>query len=422
MKKILSLIISLLALAVLFTACEEEEDDFYTGVQITVSNPDYYILDSEVTGTVTTSKSSVELDVLKDGELLTTITTQDGSAPYAFSAADMGNLETGESTTLKFATDVSGGPASKMIGFEVVNPILIGAPAEVTIFGDTVLKIPFKLEDDCTAPTSMTIGYSVNSGDTTDITGTFAYADTIMEPVTLDMLDDTLHYHFTYSNSNGTVSKTHSMILMGIKYAFDFEGFESWATEFDPWTTEDLDGLAQYTIAAFDYPGTGSPAAWTIFDWTTTDPAEVAGWEAHSGVKYAFSMASSGGDDNDWMTSPAYDIEDGFSVSLYGKSITDAYGLERLIVKVINTDDDSETVLTPDPYAEVPTAWTNYTWDLSDWAGENVKVSIGCVSSDAFALFIDDFEIVTPDGKTVFKNDFENSSATTLVTPTKVRP
>lgn len=421
MKKILLLIISLLALAVLFNACEEEEDDFYSGVQIVVSNPDYYILDSEVTGNVATSRSSVEIDVTLNGEFLATITTQDGSAPYAFSAADLGNLATGESTTLKFAATVDGNPASHMVDFEVVNPILIDAPEEVKITGDTILKIPYQLEEDCTAPTSMTIRHSVNSGDTTDITGTYGYAGTIEEPVTMDNLDDTLHYHFTYSNSNGTVSKTHTIILVGIKYFYDFEGYEAWVTEFDPWTIEDKDGLAQYTIADFDYPGAGEPAAWRIFDWTATDPAEVDGWEAHSGNKYAFSMASSGGDDDDWMTSEGYDIEDGYSLSLYAKSITDAYGLERLIVKVINTDDDSETVLTPDPYAEVPTAWTNYTWDLSAWADENVKISIGCVSSDAFALFIDDFEIVTESGKSVFKNDFENSS-TLSVTPKKVRP
>ncbi|HDP54459.1 MAG TPA: hypothetical protein ENN24_02105 [Bacteroidetes bacterium] len=243
--------------------------------------------------------------------------------------------------------------------------------------------------------------------------------DSIAVDLTNEMLNDTLTFVWNFSNDNGDLEAEHVLLII-VKRAWDFEEYEAWSTEFAPWVVEDIDALPLYSVGAFDYPGEGQPAAWRIFDFE--EAGEPAGWEANSGTKYAFAMAAmpdGANGNNDWMTSDNFDIEDGYELSLFAKSITDYYGLERLVVIVVDNADESETILTPDPYEEVPTDWTNYTWDLSDWAGKNVKVKIGCVSHDAFALFIDDFEIVTPEGKSIVNYNFETPSSG--VTHTKVR-
>ena len=47
-------------------------------------------------------------------------------------------------------------------------------------------------------------------------------------------------------------------------------------------------------------------------------------------------------------------------------------------------------------YVEVPVDWTEYSYDLSAYAGQTIQLAINCVSSDAFALFIDDINVSLP--------------------------
>ncbi|ALO15283.1 hypothetical protein L21SP5_01640 [Salinivirga cyanobacteriivorans] len=423
MKKILSLIISLLALAVLFTACEEEEDDFYTGTTIYVSDTDYYILDPGVSGTINTSKSSIDVEISLSGNVITTVTTQDGAGQYTLTQADLGNPNTGEDTVVRFATKVDGGDAARYVTFIVENPLILDGPSNFYPAEDTTIYLKYSIADDCTAPTSLTITEAVNDGAPVDITGSLGMVDdSIPVNLTPSMINDTLYYTWTFSNSNGTLEAEHMLAII-VKRAWDFEEYDAWSQDFAPWVLEDRDGLPQYGVSAFDYPGSGDPAAYTIFSFEAAEEPE--GWEPNSGDKMAFCMAAvpDGGNGNDdWMISDNFDIEDGYELSLYARSITDSYGLERLIIKVVDNADDTETIMTSSPYSEVPTDWTNFKYDLSAFAGKNIRVEIGCVSVDAFALFIDDFEIMTGEGKSVFKNSFENKPSFVPADLKKVRP
>ncbi|MDY6801754.1 MAG: choice-of-anchor J domain-containing protein [Bacteroidota bacterium] len=412
MKKILTYIIGLTFLLALFTGCEDEEDIFRRGVGIYVSNSSFYPLDAGVTGDVTISDPSItSLNVTMDGSDFATISLTDGEGSFSFDKASLGIGDVDDAVTTKFTAMVDGQPASKYVTFSVIDPLSIQGPADFAP-ADTTIYIYYQFAEDCTAPTSLTITEQVNSETPVELTGSYDfYNDSVAVPITFEMAGDTLTYEFTFENDNGTLVTSHEILII-IKRFWDFESYAAWSTDMAPWTLVDNDGNACYTAGDFDYPGEGDPGSWRIF--SHTEAGALDGWEAYSGDKYAFCFAAvpdgAVGND-DWMISTDFDIEDGYELSLYAKSITDAYGLERMIVKVVDNATSDETILTADveDYVEVPTDWTNFKYDLSDWAGKNIHVEIGCVSYDAFALFVDDFEILTGEGKSI-SNGFEKST------------
>ena len=85
--------------------------------------------------------------------------------------------------------------------------------------------------------------------------------------------------------------------------------------------------------------------------------------------------------------------------SFWARSATSSYGLERFRVGVYgNTDGTFASYLagSATTYVEAPTSWTQYTYDLSAYVGQTIKLAINCVSEDAFAFFIDDVYLGDP--------------------------
>lgn len=413
MRKIFLLLL-LTTIVAIFTSCKEEDSMYHTGVAINLSDTDYYILDPGVTGELTSSLPNLDFEVLLNDEVIKTFSTVDGAATYTFTQADFNYMVTGSDTAVKFLTHIDGGPAAKYAKFSVKNPLTIEGLADFYPATDTTIYIKFKLAANCTAPTSLVVTQQRNSEAPVALSQTFnVYGDAVPIALTNNMIFDTLTYSFTFSNENGVVEGSHVLRVV-IRRSWDFEDCESWSADFAPWIFEDLDGSAVVEVDEFDYSGEGDPAAFRIFDFTMFDnPVDGKGWEAKSGNKFAFAMAPAPSSYNDdWMSVDNFDIEVDYGLSLYAKSFS-ADHPERLVVIIIDNSDNTETVLTGDEnveYSTVPNDWTNYKWDLSDWAGKNIKVKVGCVSRAGFAMFVDDFEIIAADGKSVFKNSFEKPS------------
>lgn len=409
MKKILTYIIGIIFLSALFVGCEEEEDIFRRGVGIYLSNKSFYPLDQGLSGDIQLSDPAISsVEIYVDDALFTTLTLSGGEGTYMLSKADLGIGEIGDELLTKFSTNVESNPAAEWITISVIDPLTKEGPSDVPPV-DTTVFIKYMLTSECTAPTSLVITRQVNSGTPETVAGTYdMFNDSIPVTITPEQASDTLTYQFTFENEYGMVESTHEILVI-VKRFWDFENYAAWSVDFAPWTLVDNDGLGVYTSSAFSYPGEGEAGSWRIFNYTEAGAPE--GWEAFSGENYAFCMAAvpDGAQGNDdWMISDNFDIEDGYELSLTAKSITDAYGLERMIVTVVDNGTMEETVLTTDPYTEVPTDWTTYTWDLSPWAGKNIAVKIGCVSYDAYALMLDDFEIVTNEGLSLSQG-FEKS-------------
>lgn len=167
--------------------------------------------------------------------------------------------------------------------------------------------------------------------------------------------------------SEGTTSRT--ITVVGPDVAVDplpvpfSEGFE-----------EDAEGWA-----ALDQDGDG--ATWIIYN----------GEEAYEGNHAARVEWNSAGN-NDWLVSPLLAIPAGASVDLsfMAKSGLESF-LESFDVKVISEDGETEDHIASE--TDVPLSYTEYSYPLDSYAGQNIYVAVVCVSVDKFYLFLDDFRV-----------------------------
>ena len=122
---------------------------------------------------------------------------------------------------------------------------------------------------------------------------------------------------------------------------------------------------------------------------------------AHSGERYGASMFSYVGDANDdWLISPKLMLPaTGAKMSLYVKSYTGDYGLEKYNVLVSGTDNDLESFSVIGETREAPAdAWTLVEVDLAEYAGNEVYLAIQCISQDVFMFMVDDIVVSKPAG------------------------
>jgi len=176
------------------------------------------------------------------------------------------------------------------------------------------------------------------------------------------------------------------------------DGFESYADfslTFDPWVLVDVDMSGTYGFTGITFPNTGSAMAYIIFNPDATTPAVTEG-AAHGGVKYAASFAATTPPNNDWLITPQ--VSGGGELRFWAKSYTANYGLERFRVGVstTGTNPTNFTIISGDSYVSAPVEWTEYVYDLSAYAEQQIRVGIKCESNDAFIFFVDDVKITGP--------------------------
>ncbi len=167
----------------------------------------------------------------------------------------------------------------------------------------------------------------------------------------------------------------------------DFENMTSGTiTDFGEWTLYDIDESETYGIENVPFDNMLLPMAFMVFDtdWdgTQTTPELFA---AHSGHKFAASMAAYFGPNDDWLISPELNGE-AQTVTFYAKSFMNSY---REAIEFLYSMDGKETAdfvrLGRD--TAVPAAWTKYSYDLPEGAK---YFAIRCVSDDQFMLMVDD--------------------------------
>jgi hypothetical protein len=59
------------------------------------------------------------------------------------------------------------------------------------------------------------------------------------------------------------------------------------------------------------------------------------------------------------------------------------------MLSITDTSPESFIEISPAPYFTVPVEWTEYSYDLSEYANSSAYLALNCVSWDAFALFVD---------------------------------
>ncbi|MFO8145596.1 MAG: choice-of-anchor J domain-containing protein [Candidatus Syntrophosphaera sp.] len=173
-----------------------------------------------------------------------------------------------------------------------------------------------------------------------------------------------------------------------------FETYTDFSLAFDPWVLVDVDQSGTYGMTGITWPNAYSAMAYMIFNPGATTPP-VTDAAPHGGAKMAACFASTTPPNNDWMISPPITPEAGQFLNFYAKSYTDQYGLERFKVGISSggTTPADFTIISGTNYVQAPTDWTNYSYDLSSYAGQSIRFAIQCVSNDAFIFFVDDVSV-----------------------------
>ena len=192
-----------------------------------------------------------------------------------------------------------------------------------------------------------------------------------------------------------------TMNAQTVLFQDDFEAHADFATSgIGNWTIMDVDATDTYGFNGIAFPGSGDPMAYIVFNPSMTTPAsnEMEGFAANSGDKYLASFAAIGTPNNDWLISPQITLgSEGNLVTFWAKSYTIQYGAERFNVLVSTTDTNvaSFTKISDGTYTTVEDEWTEFSYNLDAYSGQQVYIAIQCVSDDAFIFMIDDFEVTT---------------------------
>ncbi len=191
-----------------------------------------------------------------------------------------------------------------------------------------------------------------------------------------------------------------------------FESYLDFALTFLPWTQIDGDGSATYGSTDGDFPNENYTGSYIVFNPSQATPALTGSWDARTGSKYAACFAAQTPANDDWLISPALLVGSGYDLNFYARSLNDTYGLERFKVGVSTTGTSAGdfTIISSGSYVEVPTAWTNYNYDLSTYSGQTVYLAIICVSNDAFVFMVDDITVDNSKGEAILSQTFETTT------------
>ncbi len=225
----------------------------------------------------------------------------------------------------------------------------------------------------------------------------------------------------TASNDAGQDSMSKTIQVAGEDVVF-FEGFEAYddfALEFGDWEQIDNDGSTTWGLAATSFPNSGYVGSFIIFNPYETDPPvhDDDRFVPYNGQKYAACFAAQNPPNDDWMISPEITLGEDYALSLAIKSYSDSYGPDLFVIQLLDGD---ETIwLSPENNpVNPPLEWNVYSYDLSEYAGREVRIQIGCVSDDSVAMFIDDIMVTSGDGRKVYHQNFETEKSWQAPFPT----
>ncbi len=203
----------------------------------------------------------------------------------------------------------------------------------------------------------------------------------------------------------------------GSDFYEDFESYPNFTLSFDPWVLLDIDQSYTYGLNQYNWPNKYSPMAYMIFNPSATIPP-MTSCEAHSGQKMAASFAATDSASNDWLISPAFVPAPGQFLNFYARSHTSQYGLERFKVGVSNggTTPDDFTIISGPDHIEAPVMWTLYSYNLSSYAGQEIRFAIQCVSYYSLIFFVDDISVTTgaPDATNALATSFQSNNKSFL--------
>jgi len=185
----------------------------------------------------------------------------------------------------------------------------------------------------------------------------------------------------------------------------DFESYENFIIEnIGDYTLADLDGLPTYGFTGITYENSGYTGAFIVFNSTATtpplDPSADSDFTARSGEKAiaCFAAVPSGGQFNDdWLISPAIDLNaSGNALEFWAKAGDATYSDERFNVGISTTDTETSSFTFIASDLQAPAIdYSDFTFDLDEYAGQTVYIAINVISEDQFGFLMDDFKVTS---------------------------
>lgn len=224
-----------------------------------------------------------------------------------------------------------------------------------------------------------------------------------------------------------------------------FETYDDFSiSNFGGWQTLDLDLLFTYTggqpEGADPWANAGEPQAFMIFNPTTANVSnatngvggsqESRNFNPRTGSKYASCWAGvpeSNGQlaqaNNDWLISPPINLSGatGSSLSIWVKSLSDTYGLERYRIGVYvgsgtPTSGSDFTIISGGSSLTAPYPnWAERVQSLSTYDGQTIRIGIKCETADSYMFMVDDFKITAT---TLSNSEFTINSFSLYPNPT----
>jgi len=176
-------------------------------------------------------------------------------------------------------------------------------------------------------------------------------------------------------------------------FRYDFESATAFAVDdFSPCSTYDGDGYGTYTIQNVTFDNQGYTGSFINFQ-----SGIASGLSAHGGNSFGACFAATTAPNNDWFILPAITINNGDVFSFWAKEYTDSYP-ESFKVGVYRGNGAFSSYLAGSASSSITptTTWTEYSYDLSAYAGQTIQLAIQCVSNDAFIFCIDDIFVGNP--------------------------
>lgn len=181
-------------------------------------------------------------------------------------------------------------------------------------------------------------------------------------------------------------------------FHYNFEQAEAWTiTDFSPCSIYDGDQAQCYSFNGETFtniPFTGSTIAFQ---------SQSGNLSSHSGN--AFGLMISAAPDNypegvthsdDWFILPELTIAEGDVFQFWGREITTQYGDETINVGIYGDTEGTFAEVIASEVAVSSTTYELYSYDLSAYAGQTIRLAINYVSADIFGFMFDDIFVGNP--------------------------
>ena len=130
----------------------------------------------------------------------------------------------------------------------------------------------------------------------------------------------------------------------------------------------------------------------------TTPDATGTIWDVRTGDKGMYFFAAASFLNDDYLITPVIDLSGaiGSNVSFWAKSLTADFGLERFEVLLSTTGNSVSdfTINLSGGEIQAPVdVYTEYSYDISDYDGQQVFIAIHYMGQDSFVFQTDDFKV-----------------------------